>query len=244
MNFFNVEEVFVRLGQNHKKGCLVAFNKVEAVHLFVENGHVISAVGAKAHGEAALSRALHLEDSTYGWLEDAEPVIRNLHIRIAEYCLQHAVARDIQVGSKIAATQNFPDKDVVLRRDTAQVAKPLAPPPPPKNASPLPLGYSLSSVQDPTIKFKFQKTANIIGRDASADWMIPDGRISRRHCLLILSDKECMVKDLDSLNGTMINGAPIQDGLIKDGDKLSLGGFVLHFVRENPVAQKNGLGGT
>jgi pSer/pThr/pTyr-binding forkhead associated (FHA) protein len=40
------------------------------------------------------------------------------------------------------------------------------------------------------------------------------------------------VKDLESTNGTFVNGIPLKDGYINDGDRLSLGTYAMTLRRE------------
>lgn len=51
-----------------------------------------------------------------------------------------------------------------------------------------------------------------------------DPEISTTHCLLLREDGQVRVRDLNSTNGTLVNGAPIRgDFALKDGDLLLLG---------------------
>jgi pSer/pThr/pTyr-binding forkhead associated (FHA) protein len=51
----------------------------------------------------------------------------------------------------------------------------------------------------------------IIGRDFQADVQMKDDRVSRRHLRVYPVDNEWHVKDLDSLNGSFVNGKSIDD---------------------------------
>ncbi len=69
---------------------------------------------------------------------------------------------------------------------------------------------------------------NTIGREG--DVLISDGRASRRHAQIKMSDAGMELEDLGSTNGTILNGnklAPNTKTQIKAGDKLSFGGFEL-----------------
>jgi pSer/pThr/pTyr-binding forkhead associated (FHA) protein len=41
-----------------------------------------------------------------------------------------------------------------------------------------------------------------------------------------------LLKDLESTNGTFVNGIPMTDGYINEGDRLALGTYVLTLYRE------------
>ena len=66
----------------------------------------------------------------------------------------------------------------------------------------------------------------VLGRNAGDSALaIPgDGTISGKHCELVFSAGKLFARDLQSTNGTMVNGVPIQGNFpIKDGDRLTLG---------------------
>ncbi len=218
-NFFSAEEVFVRLGENRQKGCLVVFNKNESAHVFVENGLVTCALADKKWGEAALAHALKLQEATYSWLPEAEPVITNLKFIIQEYALKHCIARDVQVGQTIAlpkqATKALPKEEIVKRFGTA------------KKELNLDFVYYFTDNESPTLKHKLLKVSNIVGRDESCDLVLIDPQVSRKHCMMQVTERGILVKDLESTNGTYANRIPLTDGYISRGDQLSLGSYEL-----------------
>ncbi len=66
----------------------------------------------------------------------------------------------------------------------------------------------------------------ILGRkEAPSVLVVPgDATISARHCELQYTKGKLYVRDLESSNGTMVNGVPIQGNYpIEDGDRLTLG---------------------
>ena len=69
-----------------------------------------------------------------------------------------------------------------------------------------------------------------LGRDASSAHVIGDGAMSRRHCSIELRDSQYVVTDLDSRNGTLVNGLPVRSHALGDGDELRVGDSVLLFV--------------
>jgi Nif-specific regulatory protein len=68
------------------------------------------------------------------------------------------------------------------------------------------------------------------GRDASNHVHLEDRALSRRHCLISARDEICTIQDLQSLNGTFVNGRPIREHVLRDGDEISIGGSVIMFL--------------
>jgi len=64
----------------------------------------------------------------------------------------------------------------------------------------------------------------ILGRGHECDISVPVGFISRRHCRFVLRSDEVCVQDLESLNGTFVNGRPVNRLTpLQHGDELRLG---------------------
>jgi len=69
-----------------------------------------------------------------------------------------------------------------------------------------------------------------IGRDARNDLNIPDHLMSRRHCVVELSDHQCTLRDVGSANGTYVNGMPVRERVLAHGDRVRVGDSVLLFL--------------
>ena len=83
-----------------------------------------------------------------------------------------------------------------------------------------PLGVAQSCVY-PT-RFPF-----VIGRGPDSDLRLCDPALSRRHCVLDLRDGRLVVGDLESRNGTEVNGQRVSEPRpLADGDLLWVGGSV------------------
>src|SRR2546425_6492086 len=79
-----------------------------------------------------------------------------------------------------------------------------------------------------------------IGRDAWLDIVIDNVAVSRRQAEIRLEDTQWFVRDLDSRNGTLLNGRRLE-GLepLKRGDEISFGKFSLFLdhVPTEPASQ-------
>ena len=69
----------------------------------------------------------------------------------------------------------------------------------------------------------------VIGRVKPADLVLADGKVSRQHARVIVESGVVEVEDLDSRNGTRINGQAITRRLLRDGDVLECGGTSMTF---------------
>jgi hypothetical protein len=203
-------EAFVRLAQTREQGCVVVYNAEDAVHVFVQSGIVVGASGGKREGEAALDHAFEMQNSFYGWMPGAEPRKKNLEIDMQEYLHKHSIKKNQNFGKTIRMGPSIERRQRKLETNYFFVPEDL-----------------------PTVKLKVKKVTNVVGREGTCDVFVESNQVSRRHCLLQVTERGLLVKDLESTNGTFVNGIPMTDGYINDGDRLSLGTYVLILHREN-----------
>ena len=69
-----------------------------------------------------------------------------------------------------------------------------------------------------------------IGRDPSNSLAISDLSLSRRHCLLGQVKDGYKIRDLDSRNGTFVNGVAVSERTLNHGDQISVGDSVFLFL--------------
>ncbi|MCV3214196.1 FHA domain-containing protein [Plectonema radiosum NIES-515] len=92
--------------------------------------------------------------------------------------------------------------------------------------------------------FRLNKANNLIGRNSQARGIEPeialdfDNAVSHRHALLNLqSDGSLTLRDINSSNGTKLNGVelkPMVDTLLQDGDEFTLGHWTRIVVKAVP----------
>jgi diguanylate cyclase (GGDEF)-like protein len=70
----------------------------------------------------------------------------------------------------------------------------------------------------------------VLGRSHRADIQLLDHAVSRQHCRLEREDEGYVLTDLESLNGTYVNGERISRVLLKDGDRIQVGASTLKFA--------------
>jgi len=68
-----------------------------------------------------------------------------------------------------------------------------------------------------------------IGRSDESDIVLNDLSVSRAHAVLEIAGGRAMLRDLESTNGTFLNGRRIQAERLRDGDELQLGNTHLRF---------------
>jgi pSer/pThr/pTyr-binding forkhead associated (FHA) protein len=69
----------------------------------------------------------------------------------------------------------------------------------------------------------------IVGRGAESDLRLPVGTISRRHAEIERIAGGWLVRDLNSENGTWVNGERVWEQVLVDGDRVQFGTVCLVF---------------
>jgi transcriptional regulator with GAF, ATPase, and Fis domain len=72
-----------------------------------------------------------------------------------------------------------------------------------------------------------------IGRDEHTTLSIPDPSLSRRHCAIDAADHQVVLRDLSSKNGVFVNGCPVTERRLADGDVIRIGGSALLVLMPN-----------
>jgi pSer/pThr/pTyr-binding forkhead associated (FHA) protein len=84
-------------------------------------------------------------------------------------------------------------------------------------------------------ELKVDKTT--IGRLDDNSFQIPEQSVSSHHCEVLLKGSDVVVKDLNSTNGTFINGEKVTEQVLKPGQVLRLGTIELRLESDAAQAQ-------
>jgi hypothetical protein len=98
----------------------------------------------------------------------------------------------------------------------------------------------LLTIKGPIIgeKFFLSKDSLSIGRSSESDILLDDITVSRHHAIIekIITDKKKSafgIRDLESLNGTYVNGLIASQSDLLNGDRIQVGKYVfLFFISE------------
>jgi pSer/pThr/pTyr-binding forkhead associated (FHA) protein len=72
-----------------------------------------------------------------------------------------------------------------------------------------------------------------IGRSPSADIVLDDASVSRRHALIAVRAERVMILDDRSRNGVRVNGERVSEAALADGDTIAIGQVLLRFVERS-----------
>jgi pSer/pThr/pTyr-binding forkhead associated (FHA) protein len=90
----------------------------------------------------------------------------------------------------------------------------------------------------PATNFALTPGKFILGRSITCDLQVPDVSLSRRHCEISVVDASITVSDLESYNGTFVDGERIQSSPVTAGQRVQCGRVVFLVALDNSPLQQ------
>ncbi|UXY16180.1 FHA domain-containing protein [Chitiniphilus purpureus] len=78
-------------------------------------------------------------------------------------------------------------------------------------------------------EFRLTRERTTIGRRPTNDIQIENLAVSGQHAALDRIGADVFVEDLESTNGTLVNGKPVQRQLLRNGDEVTVGKYLLKY---------------
>ena len=88
--------------------------------------------------------------------------------------------------------------------------------------------------------FAIRQERVAVGRDAGNDIRLPEPAVSARHAVVITRMSQSTVHDLNSSNGTWVNGKKVESQQLRHGDTVQFGRLAMTFVDEATATQQPG----
>jgi hypothetical protein len=256
LHLFGVDEILERLARRRVTGCFHIFTVNESANIFFRDGLIVAAIKGQVEGGQVVKQILEWKSVHYLWQPDAvapPSSLQPLKIVVHDFLarpdesgpLEKApvAAESAPGGSSGASVRVIPAKGkstgplpVITSEQAASLTatKTFSLSPDDRAALDAALlkKYPLVLVplETPEKRLKITRVSNLTGRNPACDLAISHPSISRQHCLLQLTERGLHVKDLDTTNGTRVNGIALKEGYISAGDKLTIGH--VHFMVE------------
>lgn len=95
----------------------------------------------------------------------------------------------------------------------------------------------LLSGDDAGSEYPLESRTVTLGRGESADLRFSDAAMSSEHTALEFCGTGYRLRDLGSMNGTLLNGGDVKAAELKNGDRLQLGSKVLQYILEERASR-------
>lgn len=88
-----------------------------------------------------------------------------------------------------------------------------------------------------------QGTPFVVGRADSCDLVLDNQLVSRAHAVFEAVGDAMQIRDLQSHNGTYVNGERIETAALRNGDEIKIGGCQIRFLAQlgTPIAAAEAL---
>ncbi|MGH3633406.1 FHA domain-containing protein [Mycobacterium sp.] len=84
-------------------------------------------------------------------------------------------------------------------------------------------------------RFLLNRPVTSAGRHPNSDIFLDEVTVSRQHAEFRRESGELCIVDVDSLNGTYVNGKSVQSAVLTNGDEIQIGKFRLVFLTGHPA---------
>jgi Nif-specific regulatory protein len=87
----------------------------------------------------------------------------------------------------------------------------------------------------PRTEFLLEDEEVVIGRDLAATVCVNSRSASRRHCMVQRNSDQYLIRDLGSSNGTLVNGLPVTECVLRHGDRIAVSDALFVFATDQPA---------
>jgi hypothetical protein len=182
------------------------------------------------------------EESLIGELEDylAENARREQYVLLSPPKVSMETDEDLELGEFGIATRMAQGSGIVsdeapppeLAAGATMIYKPAAPETEPVSAEELGLEQEIATLSWDGRRHELTKRRAVIGRSKDCDVQVSDANVSRRHAEVRQEGAAHWLVDLDSTNGTEVNGRRLKRAKLRPGDTITVGSTDLVFRRE------------
>ncbi len=83
---------------------------------------------------------------------------------------------------------------------------------------------------NPGVRYELRNETTTVGRHEGSDVVLDDVSVSRHHGIFTkTSSGRVTLRDLNSLNGTYVNGSRVEETILRSGDEVQIGKYKLIF---------------
>lgn len=103
----------------------------------------------------------------------------------------------------------------------------------------------LVPLSEGSVAVPLDKAITLIGRHPDCDAVLDDNqKISRRHCCIAQVENRLVLRDLGSMNGVRVNGEPVVEVDLQEGDEITIGDeeFMLELKSDVETSKRVGAG--
>ena len=180
--------------------------------IYIQQGRVLHALCGVTEGEEAIYSMLTWPGGGFTLNEGILPHKKTVTLTWEQLLFEGARRADVGLmGPKPSAATITTDKPLTMRTQSSQ----------PK--------LTVTRPDLPPIVYELEQEYTHAGRASGNEIPLPYPSVSNRHCIFVLSGPDIVLRDLNSSNGTYVNGEAISEVVLRPGDLIQLGNVQIKF---------------
>jgi pSer/pThr/pTyr-binding forkhead associated (FHA) protein len=180
--------------------------------IYIQHGRVLHAMCGTTEGEEAIYSMLVWPGGGFSLDEDILPHKKTITLTWEQLLFEGARRADVGTpGPKSSPATITTIEPLTIRIQDSQ----------PK--------LTVTRPDLPPIVYQLDQEYTHVGRAAGNEIPLPYPSISNRHCIFIQSGMEIVLRDLNSSNGTYVNGEIISEVTLRPGDLIQMGTVTIKF---------------
>jgi pSer/pThr/pTyr-binding forkhead associated (FHA) protein len=198
--------------------------------VYIQHGHVLHAMCGMMEGEDAIYRMLSWPQGVFSLDQDILPHKKTVTLTWEQLLFEGARRADDadQGASNVLTTPVVTAEPVTSTRSKDSLPK-----------------LTLILPDQSPLTYELEAEYTHVGRASGNEVPLPYGSVSNRHCIFILSGADVLLRDLNSSNGTVVNGQSISETILRPGDLIQVGVVQIKFepgVRRPKLTQTSPTG--
>jgi len=185
----------------------ITFRSAESYgFIYIQHGRVLHALCGATEGEEAIYSMLTWPGGGFSLDEGILPHKKTVNLTWEQLLFEGARRADVgMTGSK-------PPTGTITTIEPATI----------RTQDSLPR-LTVTRPDLPPIVYELEKEYTHVGRASGNEISLPYPSVSNRHCIFIMSGPDIVLRDLNSSNGTYVNGEPISEVVLRPGDLIQMG---------------------
>jgi pSer/pThr/pTyr-binding forkhead associated (FHA) protein len=180
--------------------------------IYIQHGRVLHALCGNTEGEEAIYSMLLWPGGGFSLDEDILPHKKTVLLTWEQLLFEGARRADVGLSGPMPTTKTITTAEpLTIRIQDSQ----------PK--------LTVTRPDLPPIVYELDQEYTHVGRSANNEIPLPYPSISNRHCIFIQSGSDIVLRDLNSSNGTYVNGEIISEVVLRPGDLIQMGTVTIKF---------------
>jgi pSer/pThr/pTyr-binding forkhead associated (FHA) protein len=205
-------EIMQRCCTDHRSGQITFRSGESFGYVYIQHGRVLHAVCGGVEGEEAIYRMLSWPQGTFVLDEGILPHRRSVQLTWEQLLFEGARRADTTGLVNPAGSPVVTSEPVTTTGGAGSLPK-----------------LTIVLPDQRPLMYQIEAEYTHVGRANGNEIPLSYPSVSNRHCMFILSGSDVVLRDLNSSNGTIVNGETISEVILRPGDIIQIGVVQIKF---------------